>query len=212
MIEVSSLAAVFMVEGLTGAVLFIAGITGFILRRRAMERNAASRFIRLIKKSEAGRSERLAIAISESCVLDQVQLDAVLFEINSCEKSLYQKIIQMFLNRDVVLLNGIDQGIQALTTPFCRLLSEVSGNNRDEPKLAAAIESARAEIERLKKDRERISKQLAMAMESMDEISAEYTKLFGSSKEAEELDMSRKRMLNTFIRAEQRINKAFSED
>lgn len=218
MIEVNSLAAVFMVEGLAGAVLFIAVIIFIVVRRRARDRNAAGEFITHIKQAEAGRSKLLGKAISESCDMEQAKLDAVLSEVSSCEKSLYQKVVQMFLSRDAVLLNGIDQSIQALTIPFCRLLSEVSEKIRDDPELAAAMEAAQAEIERLKteSDRlkmesERLSKQLSMAMETMDEISSEYTKMFGSSKEAEELDMSRKRMLNTYSRAEQRLAKAFNE-
>jgi hypothetical protein len=211
MMEVSSLVAVFMVEGLAGAMLLIAGIAVYIIRRRARERNAAGQFIRYIKEAEVDRSKLLEKSISESCDLEQQQLDAVLSEVNSCEKSLYRKVVQMFLNRDAILLNGIDQSIQALTAPFCRLLSEVSEKSRDDPELAFAMESATAEIERLKQESQRLSKQLCMAMETMDEISSEYTKLFASSKEAEELDMSRKRMLNTYIRAEQRMTKAFSE-
>ncbi|MGH8548926.1 MAG: hypothetical protein ACRERU_10065 [Methylococcales bacterium] len=208
MIQVSSLVAVFVIEGLIGATLLIAAVAVFIVRRRARERNAAGQFISHLKQAEAGRSQRLGETISEACDLEQEQLEAVLSEVSSCEKSLYRKVVQMFLNRDAVLLNGIDQCIQALTKPFCRLLSEVSEKSRDDPELAAAMESAKAEIERLKQESQRLSKQLSMAMETMDEISSEYTKLFASSKEAEELDMSRKRMLNTYIRAEQRMTKA----
>lgn len=211
MMQVSSLVAVFVVEGLAIAMLFIVGIAVLIVRRRAREQNVAGQFISHLKQAEAGRSKLLGKTISESCDLEQDQLEVVLSEVGSCEKSLYRKVVQMFLNRDAVLLTGIDQSIQALTIPFCRLLSEVSEKSRDDPELAAAMESARAEIERLRQESQRISKQLSMAMETMDEISSEYSKLFASSKEAEELDMSRKRMLNTYIRAEQRMTKAFSE-
>ncbi|MCI0653586.1 MAG: hypothetical protein L0Y38_06335 [Methylococcaceae bacterium] len=211
MIQISSLLAVFMVEGLAAAILLIAAFAVFIVRRRAGERNAAGNFISHLKQAEAVRSKLLGKAISESCDLEQGKLNAVLAEVNSCEKSLYRKVVQMFLNRDAALLNGIDQSVQALTHPFCRLLSEVSEKSREDPELAAAMESAKAEIERLKQESQRISKQLSMAMETMDEISSEYSKIFGASKEAEELDMSRKRMLNTYLRAEERMTKAFSD-
>lgn len=211
MIEVNSLAAVFMLEGLAGAFLFLLGIAIFFLRRRTKERNAADEFINRIKKSEAKRAEELGKAIAEACEMEKAQLESVLSEFRSCEKSLYQKILQMFLSRDAVLLNGIDQNVEALAKPFCRILSEAKFKSNIDPELGDAIEAARREIEQLKRDKEQLSKQLSMAMDTMDEISSEYTKIFGTSSDADELDLSRKRMLNTYLRAEQRFSKAFNE-
>jgi hypothetical protein len=142
MIETSSWAALLMVDG---AVPFIVGITVYILRRRATERDAAGRFISQIKQSEAGRPERLAMAISQSCALGQAQLNTLLSPVNTGKKSLYQKIMQLFLNRDIEPLNGIEQSTQALTTPFCRLLTEVFGKTRIDPEQAEALASAQAE-------------------------------------------------------------------
>lgn len=211
MVQVNSLVAVFVTEGLVAAILLIAGFAVIITRRRARERDAAGRFISHVRQAQDGRSKRLEKVISEACDLEPGQLEAVLSEVGSCEKSLYRKVVEIFLNRDAGLLTGIDQNVQALTKPFLSLLSRVADKSRKDPEMAAAVEAARAEIERLKQESLRLSKQLSMAMETMDEISSEYSKIFGSSKQAEELDLSRKRMLNTYLRAEERMAKAFGD-
>lgn len=210
MIQVDSLVAVFILEGLVGALMLVIGVAFFMFRRRVKARKAASQFINHLNKAESSRSEILGEHISEACDLEQGEIEAVVTEVRICEKTIYQKSIQLFLNRDAEVLNGIDQSVQALSKPFCKVLSEISEQRKDDPELVAALEAAQAEVDSLRIDSDRLSKQLSMAMETMDDISSEYANMFSSSREAEELDMSRKRMLNTYRRAEESMAKIFS--
>lgn len=210
MIQVDSLVAVFMVEGLVGAFVFVIGIAIFMIRRRTKDRKAAIRFIDSLKNAESNRSQNLEAHISEVCDLDEERVDAMVTEVKACEKSLYQKMIQLFLHRDSSALVEIDQSVQNLSQPFCKVLSVVSKGSKENPELAESLEAAQVEIERLKKESERLAKQLSTALETMDDISSEYSNLFNSSREAEELDMSRKRMLNTYMRAEEQMAEIFS--
>jgi HPt (histidine-containing phosphotransfer) domain-containing protein len=149
--------------------------------------------------------------LSTACDLDKSAIDTALAEIDYQEKNLYQQIVKMFLGRDVALLQEIDKNVQALSEPFCKLLAQVATVDKVDPAITTAIETANVEITRLRGESERLTEQLSMAMQTMDEVSSEYSKMFGASKDAEELDVSRERMLNTYKRAEEKMREAFME-
>lgn len=211
MIEVHSLVAVFVVEALAALFLLVVVFTFFISRRKSKERSAAKDLVNKLKDSESSRKESLGDRLSESCELDPSKIDHVIAEIDGQEKNLYQQIVKMFLGRDAALLAEIDKSVQALSDPFCRLLSEIASSEKVDSAMSSAIETANLEIQRLRGESERLSEQLGMAMQTMDEVSSEYSKMFGSSKDSEELDISRKRMLNTYKRAEEQMREAFME-
>jgi len=212
MIQVDSLLAIFMVEGLVALLLLTIGVGIFMLKRRTRERDAARKLISKLRSNQSGRAEDLSARLSETCELDEDQIEDTLSEIGDQEKVLYQKIVKMFLSRDAALLAEIDQSVQGLSEPFCKLIEELSSVKKEDPEMAAVIAAGEAEIERLKGESERLSHQLNMAMQTMDEVSGEYTKIFGSSKDSKELDMSRKRMLNSFKNAELKLRDSFSPD
>ncbi len=211
MIEVNSLVAIFVVEALAGLFLLVAGITFYMSRRKSKERSAAKGLVNKLKNGESSRKESLGAQLSESCDLDEAAIDNVLAEIDGQEKYLYQQLVKMFLGRDATLLAEIDKSVQALSDPFCKLLSEMGAVEKVDSAMTSAIETANSEILRLRGESERLSEQLGMAMQTMDEVSSEYSKMFGSSKDSEELDISRKRMLNTYKRAEEKMREAFME-
>ena len=211
MIEVNSLVAVFVVEGLAALFLLVVIVAFFISSKKTKERLAARRLVNKLKNGESSRKEDLSNRLSESCSLDGAAIETALTEIDGQEKILYQQIVKMFLGRDAALLLEIDKSVQALSEPFCQLLAKVAAVEKVDPTIASAIETANVEIKRLRGESERLTEQLGMAMQTMDEVSSEYSKIFGSSKDVEELDVSRKRMLNTYKRAEAKMKEVFME-
>jgi len=211
MIEVNSLVAVFMVEGLATLFLLVVMVAFFMSSKKNKERLAARRLVNKLKDGESSRKEDLSTRLSESCSLDESAIEAALAEIDCQEKILYQQIVKMFLGRDAALLLEIDKSVQALSEPFCQLLADMEVIEKVDPAITTAIETANVEIDRLREESERLTEQLGMAMQTMDEVSSEYSKMFGSTKDVEELDVSRKRMLNTYKRAEAKMRDAFME-
>ncbi len=201
MIEVNSLFAVFVVEGMVALFLLVFIAFFSMSRRKSKERSAAKNLVNKLKKGEKSRREELSVRLSDSCGLKESAIDDVLAEIDGNEKELYQKIVTMVLGRDATLLFEIDKSVQVLSEPFCKLLDKLSTMEKVDPAMSDLIETANTEIQQLRDEREKLSKQLSTAMETMDEVSQEYSKMFGSPKQAEELDSSRKRMLNTYKRA-----------
>ncbi len=203
MIEFDTALIILMVEAL--AALLLLGVILLIVfsRRRSREHAAAHDLVVRLEKSEVKRSKKLGEAIIECCEIDKDKLREILKEISSCEHALYQQILQIFLKRDVALLNQIDSYINKLSSPYCRLLKD--SNSTEVVSNDEELEEAKLQISRLKKEGAQLSEQLEMAMKTMDEISAEYTRVFSGTQSELELENSSKKMLRIFHEAEKTI-------
>lgn len=211
MIQVNSLIAIFVVEALVGLLLLTLAFTFFLLRRRTRERDAARELINRLQQSESERAETMSRSLGESCERLDLQLDEVLAEIGEQEKTLYRQIVKMFLARDAAMLKEIDCSVQGLSAPFFRMIADLGTASAKDSVLVEARESAESEVRELKKESTRLTAQLDMAMRTMDEVSCEYSKMFGSTRDSEELNMSRMRMLNAFRDAERQLREASAE-
>jgi hypothetical protein len=114
---------------------------------------------------------------------------------------LYQQIIRIFLNRDATVLGDIDQQIDKISEPYCKMLSYSSGSKDDTDK----VKQQEQENDQLTRENERLGEQLTIAMNTMDEISAEYTRVFSGTQTELELENSSKKMFSIFQQASQKI-------
>lgn len=209
MIELDSALIIIMAEALAVLVLLAVMSLFFLTRRKNRERAAADELISRLEAAEIKRNRKLGELIGENCEIDSEKLQDILHEIRDCEHALYQQILKIFLQRDVALLKEIDRAINKLATPYCRILQESNGmagsGNESE------LEQAREQISLLKKEGRQLSEQLQTAMQTMDEISAEYTRVFSGKQSELELENSSKKMLKIFHEAETTIRESFKE-
>ncbi len=205
MIELDSVFIVILIEVL--AVLILMVVVFFVLsgKRRSEEHMAANKLIDKLEDSESERTKKLAAAITETCQIDPVRLKEILKEINELEQRLYHRVLQIFLKRDINQLKKLDQNVNDLSMPYCKILSasESFPDNHPEPDVT--------QIDQLKKENEKLSEQLQMAMHTMDEISAEYTRVFSGTQSELELENSSKKMMRIFADAEKAIRASCKE-
>lgn len=209
MMQVNPLIAVFIIEGLVGLALLGIAFIVLLIRRTRKERTAVDLFIRRRMQTQPARHQELSDLLTQACDLEEEKLRNILAEIDQREKALYRSIVQLFLNRDVGVLPDIEQRARALSEPFCNLLLASNEHRTANQELTAAVARADQEIDRLKAESQRLSGQLSLAMQTMDEVSKEYSKMFGASKPSEELEQSRKKMLEAFQKAEQKVKAEF---
>ncbi len=209
MIELDSALIVLMVEALAVLVVMASSALFFSAKRKSRERAAAHELISRLEDAEAKRSKKLGELIKENCDIDNEKLREVLQEIRDCEHALYQQILHIFLQRDVALLKEIDRYINKLAMPYCKILQEATATA--DPSGGQELEQARLEIGRLKKEGKQLGDQLQTAMQTMDEISAEYTRVFSGKQTELELENSSKKMLKIFADAEKSIRDSFKE-
>lgn len=205
MIELNSITAVLMVEALV--VLILLGLIFMVVfgQKSSGDQAAVHKLINKLKGSEKNKAEKRSEIIAEYCDVDPSALNEVLNEISSKERDLYKKIIQMFLSRDRKLLMQIDQHIDNLAKPYLSIAGISASNNEEE---AEALETAKNEINRLKEESDVLRNELMITTDSMEEITAEYTRVFSGSQTELALENSSKKMFGIFRDTENRLKQS----
>ncbi|NJD07399.1 MAG: hypothetical protein FIA97_13010 [Methylococcaceae bacterium] len=214
MIEIHSLTAVLGLEVL----LLLLAVLVFVLWRRSRnhQRDRASAG-ELVQRVNAQMDERLAQLNGQLFGgIEGLPEDARRESVNAVamkENELYRHVIRAFLDRDALKLAELDHYVHGVSEPYCRLIGDLISHLKEQPKLPSAevlawerkMAAAQAEAVESQARAERINHQLSLALDTLDEVSSEYTKMFGETAAAEELQASRKRMLEVFGRTERRM-------
>jgi hypothetical protein len=98
----------------------------------------------------------------------------------------------------MALLNQIDKRISNLSLPYCDLLTNLHTSTT----LPQVSSNPKQGLERIN---QQLVQQLDTAMQTIDEITAEYTRVFSGNQTALELENSRKKMLQIFQDTEYNI-------
>jgi len=181
---------ILMVELLAGVVL-LAGILFFMSRKKQnREIEAIDKFISKFDEQMFLKNQPLEQLLTDNCGLDKQAIDNVLHEVSESERALLHSVIQFFLHREMALLSQIDQKIGQLSAPYQRLLSDVAaGKTKPDPTMSPpGLERINAQL----------VLQLDTAMKTIDEISAEYSRVFAGHQSQLELENSSKKMLQIF--------------
>lgn len=203
MIQIEPLTWLLVLEAL-GVVSAFAVVGIWLLsRRRNQEKKAVKQLIERLKKVESGQSQELGEILAEIQDLPQERRQILVDEIMEREKALYRQILKLFLERDISLLSKVDEGVRDITRPYQELLRDLPAGK--DPELTAALAQAEGEISRLKAETQQLSEQLQVAMETVDNLSKEYTRMFAPDKTTEEMEASRHRILETLKQNENRL-------
>jgi hypothetical protein len=177
------------------------GTLFFFRHRRNKEMNTLNQFIDQLEEQATFKNKPLDHLLTVACGLDRNTVDTTLGQVIESERTLLQNVIQLLLQREMGLLGEIDKNIGRLSEPYCRLLSEMGTHH-------TAV-AANADDD-LKKINEQLVKQLEVALQTIDEITAEYTRAFSGNQTALELENSGKKMQQIFQLAERNIRQAMN--
>lgn len=198
MIQLDSVVVVLMAEALVVLVLLMAVLFFLSRNRRGREMAEVDRFIDQMDEQSLVKQHRLEQFLGEDCGLPVETVESVLAAVLKAERALFQQIFRLFLQRDLATLADIERKIDELAEPYQNLLVDhpepTSGAVGQVDKLAA--------MERIN---QQLVRQLDTAMKTIDEISAEYTRVFSGNQTALELENSSKKMLQVFAEAEHSI-------
>ncbi len=206
MTALDSALVILLVEGLVVMVVF--GLTVFFIsrNRRSKEMGEIERFINQLAEEEALKGKLLENILIENCGIDSDTAAVVLREVGNAERALLQRIIQLFLQRDPALLSEIDQLIANLSDPYCKLLAGGPPSTARGAIAANAPETAaNNKVAGLERINQQLVRQLETAMKTIDEITAEYTRVFSGNQTALELENSSKKMQQIFHDVQQQL-------
>lgn len=207
--QIDSLTFILISELSVGLLVAIIIVLVWTLRRKNREQAAVQNFIEHLKETEDERIDALKQRLKSSTRASEEQLAQTLEEFSLQEKTLYKQIIEVFLHRNLDSVLSIDTRVKAITEPFCKLLSDSKGVDesvlQDLRKARQLLEEQTNRTKQLRFEANQLAEQLNSALETLDEVSSEYSKMFGESKNAEELEVSQKRILNVFRQAEMKV-------
>ncbi len=201
--ELDSALVILMAETLAG--LLVVALTLWLMsrRKRGKEFDAIHQFIDQLEEAAVLKNKPLDQLLTNTCGLARDQVDSILQQVTDSERALFQRVIQLFLQREMLLLSEIDQGIGELSEPYCRVISDMAaGTGKSRSASTAGGDIQTSGLERIN---QQLVRQLDTAMQTIDEITTEYTRVFSGQQTALELENSRKKMLQVFQDAEHKI-------
>lgn len=178
-----------------------AGALFFFRRRRNNELSTINQFIDQLEEQAIFKNKPLDHLLTVACGLDRKTVEATLEQVSESERALLQNVIQLLLQREMGLLGEIDKNIGRLSEPYCQLLGEMATHH---------TVAAEGSDDDLKKINEQLVRQLDVALQTIDEITAEYTRAFSGNQTALELENSGKKMQQIFQLAERNIRQAMN--
>lgn len=184
-------------------VMTVACLAFFLISRkkRNTDIQAIDDYITQLDENTATRNQPLDHLLSSKCGMDRATVDSALQEITDSERALLQIIIKLFLQREIGLLSEIDEKISNLSEPYCQLLGKMHLNGA----AAASNSTANSNDQGLEFINQQLVRQLNTAMQTIDDITAEYTRVFSGNQTALELENSRKKMMQIFQDTEHKI-------
>lgn len=206
MMQIDTALVTIVIEALIALSLIVIATFLFSLKRKRRDREAAGSLINKVTKGSSLREKELQDLFGYDSDGDDELFGSVVKEIQEIEKRLYQHVVQLFLQRDVQMFSKIDQQLQSLSAPYSRLVEEKQVEGEVNPGNVEEIEQLKAEQARLQEDNDRLTEQLGVAMDTMNEVSTEYSNMFGGSKAVEELNASKEKMLKTYRQATEQFS------
>lgn len=209
MMALDSAVVILMAEAL--AALLLLAIIGFWLfrNRQSKEMTEIDNFISHYEEQALLKTERLEQFLKKDCGIAPAVIESVMQSLDNAERALFQDIIRLLLKRELNLLNDIEQQINNLAEPYQNLLA-----NRERlttPTAGGATGNTLDRQTSLERVNQQLIRQLDTAMKTIDEISAEYTRVFSGNQTALELENSSKKMQQVFTDAEHHIRQSIKE-
>jgi hypothetical protein len=185
---------ILMAEAILG-LLILALVLFFNYRKKVTrEMNEIDSFITQLDEEIELKNKPLNQLLSQTCKLDRHTVDKTLTEVSEAERSLLHSVIRLFMQREMSLLSDLNENIGNLSQPYYDIIKKVASQS---PKTETTESSSG-----LEHINQQLVRQLETAMQTIDEITAEYTRVFSGNQTELELENSRKKMLKVFAETE----------
>ncbi len=171
-----------------GAVLLVLGATLLvvgILRRRATRR-ASRALIQRFQSKAGGRKLELAAMLTNGLDMDEAVAEPRARQLVNRQTRVYQRILEIVNGGQHRQLPELDTDVDALTCFYRKVVEEQARTIKDERdtlrrekrELARDLAATREQLETLARDRDRLEQRLKEALETVDEVMGEYTRLY----------------------------------
>jgi len=149
------------------------------LVRKSRERRAVAKLIRRIKEDEARRRAETHNLMQENYGFEDQQLESIVNRITREEKRFYQALINLFLRRDVNLMEVLHVECEGVTEPYRTLEIPRSDPDQDD-NLQSDLAT---QVEVLREENERLTTELGVTMDTMGTMLTEYASMYSGGED-----------------------------
>lgn len=150
-------------------------------RRRRADRQAAMFLVGVVKEREAERVAATREVLEQRFGYSGDALETKIREIIRTEKLLFQRVINMYVKRDVISMRELNIDVETVTEPF-RTLDVQAGSTAAPAASAGSLSDEEAHV--LRNDNESLKQELQITMETMSRMLGEYASMFGGGSQS----------------------------
>ena len=182
MIEVHSVIVVLVLEALAALLLalVVLSLRSWLKQRR--DRVQMNQFVEHINQQDEITLQQPAQPSTEASeeLLAGEMLQQTLEAVSQREKALYRHVLQAFLRRDASKLTDLDHYVRALSEPYTALIQELLARPPKETsaQLTERVQQAQADAQKAREEAEHIKQKLGSALNTLNNVSSEYAKMF----------------------------------
>lgn len=166
------------------------GFVGYKLYTRwKNDREQVKKFVVKLREKEPERNTQRIDVIKEKYNLDDEEIQAIIERILECEKSLYGKIIDIFLGKDKAKLDQLDGDVEALINS-CYIqakegAADGGGDGIEIAVVSEEMDKLAKENVSLKAEKQKLENELQEMKTQSEEMMAEYVRMYGKEGEKE---------------------------
>lgn len=195
-----------MAEVLAALIIMVTGYWVYLRYKKQQTINKIDRFIETFLDHGPLKTEPLGQLLSNSDIVDWETVEKTVQSVGAAERALFQQIIQFYLQQNPNLLKNIEKQIGNLSEPYFQLikhLTKTAQSNHEATQNESILSEARSVVQ----VNQQLTHQLKHALQTIEEITNEYTRVFNGRQTALELENSSQKMIQLFREAEQQLKK-----
>lgn len=167
--------------------IFFIAVGVYFLRRRAADKRYVANFIEDYKGSVQERHDAMRQALEFESLLIGEDLDSFMSDMSIAEKRLYKRILNMYLGHERKCLFDIRDDMTGINDSWLKAMQAMHRSSANDEEGAGSVEELEKKLYDLKIENNRMSEELADAMQTMESIVKEYSLMY-AGKENETMD------------------------
>ena len=184
MIEVSFVLFTLLAEGfLLSLAVILMGVI-WVFKRKKRDRIAAETLVEHIKHQSRTRLEVTSSFLNEKYLLEGDALTQAVQDIDLTEKQFFQKLINIYLNRDSEGLSSLDASVAEMVDIYKSLSPKAPQSDPAENEVCdVKLEQKENKIKELQESHDKLVEELAITKETMSNMIGEFGNMFGGGQD-----------------------------
>ena len=171
MFEVDPLLFILLAEGVVILLATLVLLTVLQLRKNRRHRNAVKKLVSQVNHNSEVRMKDTGTFLHDVYELEDTELRQTVKEIDTREREFIQKIIDIFLRGETVLLTTVNVAVNELIGPYKKLRPKIPA-----PIISEGEQSALMQLETLESQNEKLDHELKITKERMANMARFYAR------------------------------------